>query len=80
MVNPSVSQGILRIFWNSKIHHRIYTSAPSDPILSHLNPLYNINPNFLTIHFNVPVQPTPTFSKLPTPFVLSDQNSISRLL
>ena len=48
----SASQEILRILWNTKVHHLIYKSLSPVPILCQIDPVYAPNKP-LKIHFNI---------------------------
>jgi hypothetical protein len=49
--------------WNPKVHYRVHTSPPLDPILSQLNPVRSIDPYLPKVHLDVILPPTPS---LPT--------------
>jgi hypothetical protein len=49
--------------WNPKVHYRVQTSPPLDPVLSQLNPVHPIDPYLLKVHLNVILPPTPRSSQ-----------------
>jgi hypothetical protein len=60
--------------WNPKVHHRVHTSPPRNPILSQLNPVRPINPCLPKVHLNVILPPTPRSSQWSFAFGLPNQN------
>jgi hypothetical protein len=49
----SVSQEILRILWNPKVHCRVYNSPPPVPILRETNQVHAYPPHPFKTHFNI---------------------------
>jgi hypothetical protein len=49
--------------WNPKVHYRVHTSPPLDPILSRLNPVRPIDPYSPKVHLNVILPPMPRSSQ-----------------
>jgi hypothetical protein len=60
--SSSASQEIRRILLKPKVRYRINNSAPTVPILSHIDPVYVSQSHFLKIHFNIILPPTPRSS------------------
>jgi len=72
----STSQEIPHISWNPTVHHSIHKLPLPVPTLSQFNPVYNTPPNFLKIHFNITLLPTPKSYKCSLAFRSSHQNSV----
>jgi hypothetical protein len=63
--------------WNPKVHCRVHTSPPPDPILSQLNPVRPIDPYLPKVHFNVMLSPTPKSSQWSLPFESPNQELLN---
>jgi hypothetical protein len=63
--------------WNPKVHYRVHTSPPLDPILSRLNPVRPIDPYLPKVHLNVILLPTPRSSQRSLTFGPPNQNPVN---
>jgi hypothetical protein len=62
---------------NPKVHYRVHTSAPLDPILSQLKPVHLIDPCFPKVHLNVILPTMPRSSQWSLAFGHPNQNPIN---
>jgi len=46
----SSTQEIRRLLWNRKFHYHVHNSPSLVPVLSQLNPVHKVSPNFSKIH------------------------------
>jgi hypothetical protein len=76
LIVRSASQEILRLFWNPKVHYRVYKSPPPVPIVSQMNLIHTPKSYFPKIHFNIILPFTPRSSEWSLPFRLSNQNFV----
>jgi hypothetical protein len=53
------AQQISRPLWNLKARYRDHNSPPLVPILSQMNPVHILTPNFFKIHFIIILPSTP---------------------
>jgi hypothetical protein len=63
--------------WNPKVHHRVHTSPPMDPILSQLNPVCPIDSYLPNVPLNVILPPTPRSSQWSLAFGPPNQNPVN---
>jgi hypothetical protein len=68
--SPSADEGILRLLWNPKVHHRGYKSPALDPSVGQLNLVHTTC--LFMIHFNIILPSAAKSSKWSLPFVLHD--------
>jgi hypothetical protein len=60
--------------WKPKVHYRVHTSPPLDPIVSQLNPVRSINPCLPKVHLNVILPPVRSSSQWSLAFGPPNQN------
>jgi hypothetical protein len=63
--------------WNPKVHYRVHTSPPLDPVPIQLNPVCPIDPCLPKVHLNVILPPTPRSSQWSLAFAPPNQNPIN---
>jgi hypothetical protein len=73
----SVSQEILGISWNPKVHYRFHNSPLLVPVLSQVNQFQALSHDFFEIHFSITLQYT-FFKSSKRPFCLRLSNQKPR--
>jgi hypothetical protein len=63
--------------WNPKVHYRVHTSPPLDPIMNQLNPVRPIDPYLSKVHLNVILPPKPRSSQWSLTFGPPNQNPVN---
>lgn len=61
-IGRSTSQEIPRFLWNWEVRDRVHNSPSLVPILSQINPIHTLQPNFPNMHFDVILTSTPRSS------------------
>jgi hypothetical protein len=77
---PTVTQLVRKypaFLWNPKVHYRVHTNPPLDPILSQLNLVRPIDPYPSKVHLNVILPPTPRSSQWSLAFGPPNQNPVN---
>jgi hypothetical protein len=73
----SATQEVHRLLWNPEVHYHIHKRLSLFPILSHINPVHIITPDFYVIHFNIILSCMSRSSKWSFPFRFSGRNVVS---